>query len=1121
MAGTDPTYNTDPTYKEVHIMSSPAVDPLPLTGIRVVDFVRGPLQGVGKTLADLGAEVLLVEPHGGSPARRGGVVHDGVSLSFEVLNRGKRSVVADPSSPDGRRRIDELLQSADLCLLDSGDSDGHATDWGSFADPEWLRRQYPALALVHISDFGRTGPRSSWRGTADVHSAVSTALSRSGLPSVEAPLLPPDFLAHGAAAAQAVYACLVALHQSIRTGAGEVVDFSVSEALMHVFDPVFGIGGTARAGKSMWDLPPGRPDAGHMYPVFRTRDGWVRICVLSPRQWAGMFEWLGRPARFADAKYAQTLVRYAEADELHPLIARLFAGLSRDEATELGHAHGVPTAAILSPREVLETDQFWESGSLSHSSAGAHNIIAPSGVYDLDGVRVGGLSPAPALDDAGDSIAGPRRRRARTHPGGHLPFEGLRVLDLGVIVVGGELGRLFADLGAEVIKIESRAFPDGSRLAGDMSESFAWGHRNKLSMGVNLKSDGGRETFAELVRCSDVVLTNFKPGTLDKLGFGYESLARLNPGIILSESSAYGNRGPWSTRMGYGPLVRASSGLSELWQYSDLEGSYSDAVTIYPDHAVARLNAAAIIALLLRRQETGRGGSVSTAQVDAILDAMSVDIALESVAPGSVRAGRSARVADAPRGVFRASGDDDWLVVDVGTHPQFRALATALGRSDWAADHRYATAAGRAEHAAELEAAVAEWAAVRSAQDAAQLLQSAGVPAGDMKRPPDLLTDPHLAERGAVGVLRQPQLGSDLPAFAAEAKFESVPPPLMAPAPSQGEHTRVLARRLLGWDSQRIQRAIEAGAIEAALEPAGGSLSSDPASAVPHAHAVARSRKVERMPGTSAPAVRIPLDAGDAVVAERRGHVLLVTINRPDARNAVSVAVARGIGEALERAEHDPDIRVVVLTGSGDLAFCAGQDLKEAAAGVFPDGDQAQRWGFAGYVRHAVSTPTIAAVNGFALGGGTEIVLASDLAVAAETATFGLPEVRRGIIAAAGGTFRLPRQIPSKVAMEAILTGRPITAARALELGLVNRVVPPERLLDEALALAEEIIENAPVAVQASKRIARGIDDGSYALEDEDWRRTERESRLVMTTHDAREGLQAFAQKRTPQWVGQ
>ena len=267
----------------------------------------------------------------------------------------------------------------------------------------------------------------------------------------------------------------------------------------------------------------------------------------------------------------------------------------------------------------------------------------------------------------------------------------------------------------------------------------------------------------------------------------------------------------------------------------------------------------------------------------------------------------------------------------------------------------------------------------------------------------------------------------------------------------------------------------------------------------------------------------IEIGGNGAVVAEQHGNVLLVTLNRPDARNAVNLDLTIGVGEALDYAESASDVWVVIITGSGDRAFCAGADLKEAALNRTATGiadDRMRRWGFAGYTSHAISKPTIAAVNGFALGGGTEIVLASDLAIAVEEAEFGLPEVKRGIYAGAGGAFRLPRQIPPKVAMEAILTGLPISAARALELGLVNRVVPRDKLLDAAFALADAICQNAPLSVQASKRIARGITDEHIPHEDLDWSRSAGEAPRLMASEDAREGLAAFAEKRAPKWQG-
>lgn len=260
----------------------------------------------------------------------------------------------------------------------------------------------------------------------------------------------------------------------------------------------------------------------------------------------------------------------------------------------------------------------------------------------------------------------------------------------------------------------------------------------------------------------------------------------------------------------------------------------------------------------------------------------------------------------------------------------------------------------------------------------------------------------------------------------------------------------------------------------------------------------------------------------EAVLVERRGHVMLVTINRPEARNAVNQAVWLGCGEALAEAERDNEVRVVIITGAGDQSFCAGADLRALSKGepIAPSEPEKIAWGFAGIVTHAISKPVIAAVNGPALGGGTEITLAADLAVAADHAVFGLPEVKRGILAGAGGAFRIVQQLPKKIGMEILLTGRPVTAERAHELGLLNAVVPKDQLIDTAMKLAEEIAGNAPLSIQASKRIALGIVDGRIAADEGGWKQTRKESNAVMRSQDAKEGPKAFVEKRAPVWTG-
>jgi crotonobetainyl-CoA hydratase len=258
--------------------------------------------------------------------------------------------------------------------------------------------------------------------------------------------------------------------------------------------------------------------------------------------------------------------------------------------------------------------------------------------------------------------------------------------------------------------------------------------------------------------------------------------------------------------------------------------------------------------------------------------------------------------------------------------------------------------------------------------------------------------------------------------------------------------------------------------------------------------------------------------AAPAVLVERHGTVMVITINRPEARNAINAAVSIGVGDALEEAQHDPDVRVVVLTGAGDKSFCAGADLKAIARRENLYHPDHADWGFAGYVQHFIDKPTIAAVNGTALGGGTELALASDLVVALESAKFGLPEVKRGLIAAAGGVFRIVDQLPRKVAMELLLTGEPMTASDAWEWGLVNQVVKEGSVLDAALALAARITVNAPLSVQASKRIAAGVDNGVITGDEVGWERTVNEMRTLIRSEDAKEGPLAFAEKREPVW---
>lgn len=249
------------------------------------------------------------------------------------------------------------------------------------------------------------------------------------------------------------------------------------------------------------------------------------------------------------------------------------------------------------------------------------------------------------------------------------------------------------------------------------------------------------------------------------------------------------------------------------------------------------------------------------------------------------------------------------------------------------------------------------------------------------------------------------------------------------------------------------------------------------------------------------------------VVTEARGGVLIVTINRPEVRNAVNTSVAQGIAAALDELDARNDLVAGVLTGAGSV-FCSGMDLKAFLEGERPS---VPGRGFAGIVERASEKPLIAAVEGAAVAGGFEIALACDLIVAANNVRFGLPEVKRGLVAAGGGLLRLPQRLPYQIAMELALTGEYIDAPRAAQFGLINRLVEPGQALPTALELAQTIAANGPLAVRATKHILRSARDWPT---DEFFQRQAPYAEKVRSSEDAKEGARAFKEKRLPVWRG-
>lgn len=784
-----------------------------LDAVRVLDLSSGGADAVTRLYADLGADVLKVEPPGGCLGRDALPSLRGASIPFAVHNANKRSAILDPFDDEDCARFLDLAAEADI-VVDTG-ADERGAMFGTSG--EELAARYPHLVVLSITDFGATGPRSAWRATDPVLYAMCGALSRSG-PATGTPVLPPDGIASATAAVQAAWAALAAYYNRLRCGTGDYIDFSWFDAVVMALDPAFGAHGQAAAGVRRAGRWRGRPKNQDAYPIYPCQDGYVRLCVMAPRQWRGLRRWLGEPEDFQDPKYDVIGARFAAWPQISELLQKLFAGQTMKDLVAAGQAHGVPIAAVLTPSRILGSEHFQAVGAITDAELvpGVRTSV-PTGYFVVDGRRAGFRAPAPVAGN--DEPCWHGNPSVVPSPSGRLgdyPFAGLRILDLGIIVAGGELSRLFADLGADVIKVESADYPDGlrqARVGEAMSESFAWTHRNNRGLGLDLRSAEGKKIFGRLVAEADAVFANFKPGTLAALGFSYDKLRAVNPRIVLAESSAFGDAGPWSARLGYGPLVRATTGVTRLWTSDgtedDADGArhaFYDATTVFPDHVVGRVTAIAALAALIHRNRAGRGAHVHISQAEVVVNQLDTLYVTQAALAAGIA---QIREDNGLHAVYPCAGDDEWCVISIRSDDEWRRAASVFDHPEWVDDPRFATGEARLANRSELVGLVSAWTRTRTPLRAAELLQSAGVPAGPMNRPPDILEDPQLIARKVYSPMAHPLIENSLPAETGPAPYRHIPSARHGPAPQPGQDTIEICRDVLGMNAADIQRLLD------------------------------------------------------------------------------------------------------------------------------------------------------------------------------------------------------------------------------------------------------------------------------------------------------------------------
>jgi crotonobetainyl-CoA:carnitine CoA-transferase CaiB-like acyl-CoA transferase len=789
--------------------------PLPLHGVRVVDFTDGAAGFAGRFLADLGADVILVEPPEGASSRRASPQHHGRGLRFATAHANKRGIVLDVATPAGSEKLLNLTDGADIFL--ESQPPGYLGTLG--LGHQAMSERNDRLVMASITSFGQTGPYRDFKASEAVLLAMSSLLTRSGAPGRE-PLLPPGQLATQTAVVHVAYAVLVALLRAQLGNGGDYLDCSLFDLVVQDLDPGFGMAGTATMGQPLINMPSGRPDVRMMYPIFACADGHVRMFIASAKQWRALLAWMGEPEELSDPALDQIFGRFMNWAKIRPAIAEFFADKTRAQVVARASDSGIAIAPLNTANEVLASDHVRERKSFVHReiAPGLHAAV-PSGYVEFDCVRAGFRHRAPELGEHSADVFA-EVRRGSTFAGATAatrPLAGLRVIDLGVIVVGAETGRQLADEGAEVIKVESRDYLDGARQMderGKVGYSFALGNRNKRSFGLNLRSDAGRRVFSLLVARSDVILTNFKPGTLESLGLTYDVLTAMNPRIILIESSALGGTGSWSKRMGYGPLVRATVGLTTLWRHPDESEGFGDDQTVYPDHAGARVGAAAVVAAVIERERTGVGRRITLAQMEVVFSQLATEYVRESLMPGTLVAAGNRNEFDAPTGVYACEGEDAYCAVTVDGDADWAALAQVIGRADLARRAELTTAAGRVTHADELDSALQEWMISLTPRAAQERLQGAGIAAGAAVHVKDLLTDPHLSARRQFGRLTQPGYEEPLDVLTGPALYQHIPEPELRAAPEMAADTRDICQTVLGMSSDEVEELIAAGVLE-------------------------------------------------------------------------------------------------------------------------------------------------------------------------------------------------------------------------------------------------------------------------------------------------------------------
>jgi len=790
-----------------------------LTHIRVIEVGDIPASYTTRLLADLGADVIKVEPPGGDPNRMlppfAGAIEDRErSLTFINANTNKRSIVLDlQGNPEDRDVFGKLLASAQLFVETTPLGELEALGFND----ERLTEINSELVTVSLTPFGRSGPYRHYKGSDAIANASGGFLFGQG-DDTRGQCTAPSHQAYQVAASVAATLALAGVRHARLTGAGQRIDVSLQEALTFTNSSSI----ARYILENRLERRPGNKNyAGAGTNIYRCKDGrYVHFTTNMPHMWREFTQNWMADSVLAGPEWENPKYREARADEVSKAFADFIAQFDAEEFAEEAQRRHLAAAPLNTVGQFVDCEQIrardWLQ-ELEHPVIGRYKAPGFPMRLSLTPMRV--RRPAPLLGQHQEEILAELEKMAPNTPrpspdscqAQRPMLEGLRMADLTQQYAGPLGTAIVAYYGMEVIKVESAVVPSKERLTAAHADM----NRAKLGCTINLRHPEGKELFKQLVAVSDVVVDNFSSGVLERLGFSFGALQELNPRIVQAVMPGWGLTGPLKSWVAWGWQLLAYTGIMRLWGYPD-SPMQSHCKIAWPDRVGAVTMTLGVLAALEYQQRTGQGQFIEAGMLEAqgaMMGPAILDFTVNGHDWEPMGYGEVLGELYIPYGVYPCRGEDTWIIIACAGDDEWQSLAQRIGASSWAAEARFATESGRREHRHELDQKLAQWTFKLTPRQAFRLLQEAGVAAGIPMSGEDLYYDVHLRERGHIVATESQPWGKmahhGLPGIPSRSAATAA-----RPAPWLGVDNDQVFGKILGLTSERIAELKKAEAIK-------------------------------------------------------------------------------------------------------------------------------------------------------------------------------------------------------------------------------------------------------------------------------------------------------------------